>query len=486
MIEQLEAINFETDILPFVDLNSLNDKELCELYRQEQIIKFYHEKFPIIYFQPQEYQEPFFASRKKIRAIFGGNQSGKTISGTNEGLRVALGIDPYKKLPVPNRGRIGTTDLQKGIGEDIQVHLDRWMPMLEVSHIKKYPGGQTSKVFFKNGSVIDFLSYEQEDKIWEGWAGDWVFLNECPPREKYISCRRGLLKSGGLLWFALTPLEEPWLWDEIYLKGGTEDIDVWNYDTYKNKYLSPEEIKKFEESLSPEEKEARLHGKPRHLFGLVYKEFNPEIHCINSSELPKDWEDWTFYFSMDFHPRTECACFWLAVSPSGTFYAVDELWLNGTIEEMSEKIKALTAKRQTRVRFIDPLSATPERSGDKITTARREFMRYGLPMRPWIKDFSTGINAVRQALKVGNDGKPGIYFVRDRVPMMIQGMTHYQWDEYKDDDMGARQTVKKQYSHFPDALRGILISRPTYLDLNARKLAEAETYRGNKITGYGH
>ncbi len=121
MLSQLEAIRFDDVIgglkCPVEELGDEQLQKLCEIKSE---IEQRQKNFAILYYQPQDHQKPFHESKKKLRLISGSNQSGKTISSTNEGIQISLGIHPTKKIPVPNKGRVIATDLGKGIGEVIQ------------------------------------------------------------------------------------------------------------------------------------------------------------------------------------------------------------------------------------------------------------------------------------------------------------------------------------------------------------------------------
>jgi len=504
MIEQIEAIKFSDVIADLgcpvnmteekkIDwLNKkLSNDEMAKLCEIKADIEQRKKEFAILYYEPQPHQEPFHLSNKKVRLISGANQSGKSICASIEGIQISLGIHPTKKIPVPNKGRVIATDLQKGIGENITEQYDKYCSWGEVARIKRYPGGQMAKIFYKNGSTVDFLSYEQKTEIFEGWIGHWAQFDEPPPRDKYIATMRGLMRYKGLCWIAMTPLTEPWIYDEIYTQGGPEEHqpDVWTFDERDNIYISDEEKKDFASRLTPDEKEARLHGRFKHLSGLIYKIFSPEIHCVKSFPIP---EDRTRYVAMDYHPRTPCAVLWIAVDPHGRAYVYDELEIDKTIKEISDAIKVKEGKDHIRVRFIDPLSATPDRITGR--SAQREFLRppNGLAFRSATKTWVIGKNAVEEYLKLDKEGQPGIYYFRDKVPKCISGFLHYQWDEYAGTREGEKETPRKKYAHFPDCTRYILVTRSNYkkeirerkvgIPMALRELRKED--RGHKYTGY--
>lgn len=494
-IGDIEAIRWEEIEKTFPDLSSLKEKELQKLIILKDECTRRKKEYGILYYKPQKYkkngeyayQEAFHKDSNKIRLIFGGNQSGKTESAVAEGIMLSLGIHPYNKMPIPNKGRVIAQDLDKGIGEVIGAKYSKLLPVSEIRRITKYSGGQMKKIYLKNASTIEFLSYEQDTKAFEGWTGHWAQFDEPPPREKYIATLRGLMRFKGVLWMAMTPLHEPWIYDELYLEATetSKNIGLYDFDIRDNKYLTEEEILTFEKSLSEDEKDARLHGKFRHLSGLIYKSFC-EKHRTKSFEIP---EDWTRYCAMDYHPRVPCAILWAAVDPEGTVYFYDELWIDKNIKEISEAIISKENKDKIRLRVIDSISATP----DRITgsSPQREFLKCGqglggsLAFRSSDKDWILGKNAVDEYLKIIN-GKSGVYFFEDRVPHTIKSITRYQWDEYAGtrNDGAIKEKPAKKYAHFADCVRYILVMRPSYRRDVPREISSSVHGHANKITGY--
>jgi hypothetical protein len=76
---------------------------------------------------------------------------------------------------------------------------------------------------------------------------------------------RGLIDFRGRAWLTLTPISEPWLFDEIVGKADGKKVWFTTGDIRDNPYLSEEAIQDFESKLLPEEIEARIHGKFIHL-----------------------------------------------------------------------------------------------------------------------------------------------------------------------------------------------------------------------------
>ena len=227
------------------------------------------------------------------RALFGGNRSGKTTAGGMEFIFHVTGQYP-DWYPMEQRyrgaiiGRIVVKDFKNGLGEVVVPFFDEWLDPSLVERRWKNPQGIPIKWKLKNGSVFDVLTHEQSTEQFEGWKGHIAWFDEPPPRDKYVATLRGLVDFQGRHWLTLTPLTQPWIYDDIYTKQSTA-IFVVTMDIRDNTHLTDVAIREFEARLIEEEKSARLHGKFMHLSGLVYKEFSSETHMVHVNPVKKNW-----------------------------------------------------------------------------------------------------------------------------------------------------------------------------------------------------
>lgn len=403
--------------------------------------------------------------------MFGGNRSGKTTAGMVEFLFHMTKIYPKwypKKMRFegPVKGRICAQDFQKGVGEIIIPALEEWLDMNFVSKKIRNPLGIPVKWILKDGSVFDILTYEQNTEQYEGWKGHVAWFDEPPPRDKYIATLRGLVDYKGRNWLTLTPLTQPWIYDEIYVKHDNKKICVVVTDIRDNPHLSPEAIKEFETKLTDEEREARIHGRFMHLTGLIYKEFNPMVHIC---EPPRIGNNWMRYFAIDPHPRTPTACLWLAVDPLGNHWIYDELWLKDMdVEQIAHCIHAQEGELPPRLRFIDPaMDKDNELAGG--FNIRKELARYGIFCQRANNDTDLGKSRIRMALKPKYVHKFGTEVPQLRVsrkcPQTIYEFQHYIWGERKrkDTGMSEKNQAKKANDHFMDCLRYIYNADPKYI-----------------------
>ena len=201
------------------------------------------------------FQEDFFKCRASIRGIFSGNQGGKTHAGSVESALYALGEHPYKRIRTPNIGWIITAKkLEEGVENDILPKLRSVVGSKDIVDIKNDKQGKPSKIIWRSGSTSYFKSAEQKDMTFEGTTLDWAWFDEPTRREIYIAVSRGLMKSNGHLWFTCTLIDEPWIYEDIYLRG--LDPKFKEYETFvgstdQNIHLSDKGKEKFFSKLTP-------------------------------------------------------------------------------------------------------------------------------------------------------------------------------------------------------------------------------------------
>jgi len=418
--------------------------------------------------------------------MFGGNRSGKTTGGLVEFLFHVTGIYPkwypeHLRYDGPIKGRIAAQDFQKGVGEVVIPGLEEWLDMSLVAKKIRNPLGIPVKWILKNGSVFDILTYEQSTEQYEGWKGHVAWFDEPPPREKWIATLRGLVDFGGRNWLTLTPLTQPWIYDEIYTKSDGKSTHIVTMDIRDNPHLTEEAIKTFEANLTDEEKEARLHGRFLHLSGLVYKEFNPMIHIC---EPPKVKKEWTKYFCIDPHPRTPTACLWLAVDPQGDHWIYDELWLKDMdLEQVAHAIHAQEGELVPDVRFIDPAMDKDNNLFGK-SNVRTELQKYGIYCQRANNDWDLGTSRIKHALKPRY-----VHMLKTEVPQLrisrtcqqtIYEIEHYIWGERRHDrGMTEKNQAKKANDHFMDCARYIYNADPRY---NPKEEEEVEVQYAGEYT----
>jgi len=380
------------------------------------------------------------------------------------------------------KGRIIVKDFQKAVGEVINPFFQEWLDYGKIQRIWKNPQGIPVKYLFKNGSVFDILTHEQSTEQFEGWKGHIAWFDEPPPRDKYVATLRGLVDFQGRHWLTLTPLTQPWIYDDIYTKKDP-NIHCVTMDMRENTNLTEAAIREFESQLTEDEKEARLHGRFMHLSGLVYKEFFPGHHVV---ERPRVQKHWTRYMAVDPHERTPTAVIWLAVDENENHYIYDELWLKDMdVKSIAYAILAQEGDMPASVKLIDP-------HADKDNVAaggfnfRKELMKYGVYTQRANSDPLLGKSKIRQALTMRYNPIlkreiPQLHVSRDCKQTIFE-FQHYIWDEHRrnKEEYAPKETVKKKHDHFMDALRYIYNFGPRYIQPEEDDGSEIE-YAGKYV-----
>lgn len=428
----------------------------------------------------------FHLSKCPRRALFGGNRVGKTMAGGMEFLFHMTGLYPDwypedQKFKGAIKGRIVVTDFQKGVGEVIQPFMIEWLDSGMVKKYTKNPQGIIIKYELKNGSVFDIVTHEQTTQQFEGWRGHLAWFDEPPPRDKYVATLRGLVDYSGRHWLTLTPLTQPWIYDEIYVSTNKAYTFVVTIDIRENKYLSEQDILDFEASLTEEEKSARLHGRFLHLSGLIYKEFDPQVHIVDPPDIKPHW---TRYMAVDAHERTPTAVLWLAVDEKENHWLYDELRLKDMdIPMMAEAIQAQEGELKAQIRLIDP-----HNDKDNIAAGgfniRKELMRNGVFTQRANSDPALGKLKIRQALTLKYSPVLKIKVPQLRVSRYctntIYEFQHYIWQERarNKEEFNSSEVAKKKNDHFMDCLRYIYNYGPRYIVKSAEAEEEELGYTG--------
>ena len=338
---------------------------------------------------------------------------------------------------------------------------------------------------------MDILTYEMDSKQCEGWWGDFVWYDEPPPRTHRVATLRGLTDRLGWEIFTLTPLDQPWLFDEIW-ENSNPDIETFLMDIRHNlmrqnpktgKYvgISEKAIERFESVLTDEEKQVRRHGRFTHLAGRIFKGWDRKVHLFNRRDMwtvegtgsKIDGEPpahWPRMMLIDPHDRKPDCVIWVTKDPDyGTKYIYRELMnknSDATFKTTCRDIrdKEVDGRDTVMYRIMDP-NFGPKRQGNSGMDVRKTFeaesQNIGYPMRFTFGDDhkELGRKAVNELfwydkeMPISIINQPGLLIADDCVNCIYQ-IEHYVWDEYK---LGAmekdvKEKPKDLNTDFPDLL----------------------------------
>lgn len=199
--------------------------------------------------------------------------------------------------------------------------------------------------------------------------------------------------------------------------------------------------------------------------GLVYEDFDTELHLLDRRPIPLDWPR---YWSVDFGFTNPFVWQCWAVDPDGRVYLYREIYKTQTlVEDHARHILTLT-KEEPKPRAI----ICDHDAEDRATLERH--LRLSTVAAE--KAVSPGIQAVQQRLRKAGDGKARLFLLRDSLAERDEALaarTHplctdqefgsYAWAKAVDGRPLKEQPVK-EYDHGMDALRYFV----SHLDLKAR------------------
>ena len=407
-------------------------------------------------------QIAFHKCKKKNRWVFGGNRSGKTECGAVEAIWLARGIHPYRKNKPNVSGWVVSlsSQVQRDVAQKkILSYLNPgWIEDIVMSEGRRDSpeNGVIDLIIIRNvfggTSRIGFKSCDQGREKFQGASLDFVWFDEEPPKDVYDECKMRVLDRCGDIFGTMTPLKGmTFIYDEIYMnKYGSKEVWYEFMEWADNPFLDKKEVKKLSESLSDDVLDARRYGRFSVASGLVYKEFDENIHVITPFSVPREW-----YCDISIDPglNNPLSCHFYAVDYDGNVYVIAEHFEAGReISYHAEKIKAIADRLlwprldDGRLRsLID--SAANQKTLSGTRSVSELFYDHGISVNPRVnKDLFSGIARVKEYLK-----EKRLYIFSSCVNL-IREIKGYYW---KDSD-----TPFKKDDHALDELRYFIMSRP--------------------------
>lgn len=225
--------------------------------------------------------------------------------------------------------------------------------------------------------------------------------------------------------------------------------------------------------------------------GQVYTEFSRHVHVIRPFAIP---DEWTRFIGADHGYRNPAAFIWMACDYDGNIYAYREFyereWHIDEIVKGNKRagfegkgIVALSQGEKIEGVWIDP-STRADRGKDSDFNTYLENMPKDWSLIPANNEVSTGIDRVKQYLRVDpRTGKPRL-FIFSTCPNLIEEMTQYRYEDLSPGQelmKNTKESPVKKDDHGNDALRYAIMSRPEspkYTDIK-KKLREQSTLTGS-------
>lgn len=399
-------------------------------------------------YRPHDKQIQFHASMANGRQFLGGNRSGKTVAGINEDIMWSMGKHLFTELPPPPiYGRIVTVDFLNGAKKIIIPQLKQWIPpsLLKNGSWEDSYDGQTHILTFENDSQIEIMSHEQDLEKFAGVPRHWTHFDEEPPFDIFKECKARLVDYNGRWWMTMTPVEGmTWSYDEIYEKRHTELITVIEVDINDNPHLSEEGRANAMAGYTEDEQEIRGRGKYVAVSGLIFKDFDPDVHIIPAG-IPLPVEDWEYWISCDPGLNNPTAIYWHAVRRSdGLVVTFDEHYRsNWTVKEHAAHI--LEREKYYRdnfgiipfLRVADPAikQRSPQTGLSTLIAYSNEGVNFATAK---VKDVEAGLDKMIEYLKQRK------WFITENCAKLQWEFRRYKWARYSTSKTREQNNPKRE------------------------------------------
>ena len=331
-LDAIQAFGFSPDALK---QNCVLSSELIDkLAEYDQARQKY---IPLIAnYRPNAEQWAFHNTLKPLRICVGGNQSGKTKVCVEDGCFHLLREYPpgyagrrYGDKPI--RIRHCAMSHENGLDDIIIPYYKSHLPSGFIREpMRRNSCGQIVGFDTYFNDYVQFMSYKQNAGDYAGPQFDEIYEDEPPPKDIHDEniARTSMPMPNGLsgrVSIAATVLySAPWIYDCIYDPEMRDILFYIEFDTERNPAMTPEAYKVLVAKWGSDEdsRNARLHGKPVFLSGILFKEFEPRIHV-------KPWFEtkephFIHYMACDPHGRKSWCLVWWAVNRKGQKFIIDE------------------------------------------------------------------------------------------------------------------------------------------------------------------
>ena len=397
-------------------------------------------------------------------SLFGGNRSGKTIAGAMLAVAIASGRDEWyvqqwldlNDLPdetVPNRKPCTVIASALSYADAIAYIRDKLVLFLpKGTKFRKWGANDRATAFLPNGGKIYSMSADSGRKKYQGLGSvglawlDEEHTEQGIFEECLIRCV-DMKESKGVL-MTLTPLLGITWSHELFIsnppmKNGKPTFVYHQLSGLDNPYVSSTKMLQSIQHMSEESKASRLYGEFTNQAGVVYNEFDRNIHILDDLDI-SNRDTYQILLSIDFGVVNPFSCLVIAYNGESLF-VIDEYYQ--TEKTTLQNGYAINAKFH-RYKPWDFVIADSESKDGRMLLARQ----CGIENKPSPKSGKYGlvssINLVKQKLCLNAEGKPSLYVLR-KCKNLLKEFRQYRWAKTTN---GTDRPIKK-WDHGLDALR---------------------------------
>lgn len=426
----------------------------------------------------------------KIYALLGGNRSSKTERGAFLAVAWLLGKEYFRDepswryvrdLPIPEHGvNIWAVGLDFSVIQDVI-----WREKLRVGHrhpglLPKTPSPLITRISDSsfqvevdvNGrrSTLTCKSADSGREKMQSASVDLVWIDEECEEEVFDELYQRTADCAGKIIITLTPLSDigagaktPWVYN-LYkdFRAGRKDVVFISLSALANPFIPESEKEKLREKWSghPEER-ARLYGDFIQRSGLVYPQWNADVHMIKPYTLPSEWRR---IVSIDPAATGITAAVWGAIRPNGDIVLYRCYYeANHIVSEHAKNILVRNAGDPIDMWLIDPFWGSA-RNAENHKQGFQLYREAGLPVRlaPRAEDFGRDTLAEYLSATTNPTGRHAKIYVFNTLKEFQNEIEGYVWDVVSKGPMKGASKGKplKRSDHLINATQYLVSLRP--------------------------
>lgn len=293
---------------------------------------------------------------------------------------------------------------------------------------KPHPGMDMTPEWTKEhiGLKEDYYTPESVDQ--DLFVGDLVEYSSKRHLIKAINVDRSTLELSGL--------DEPVKFDRVRVV--LQKFCIYAF-SHENKSLNQQNLRNARD-VSPAMRDQYIKGRVDIKTGLLFPEFDPNVHVIPEADVP---EEWRVVVGIDHGFDHPTAGVYLTVDPGGTLFVFEEYELAGASasENAYNILDKLNGHDKTKfVGDSQMWAVDPRRPSESVS---KDYLDAGVrPLRPANKARMMSINRLKEYLKLRhtlNDPRPKArLYVTANCKGVIRTLSSIKWEQFEgksDDDL---------------------------------------------------
>lgn len=342
--------------------------------------------------------------------------------------------------------------------------------------------GSLRTMYFSNGSMVVFGHLQSANAIteYQGQEYDWIFMDEAThftewefrtlgatmrgvnkfPKRFHLTCNPGGIGHNWVKRLFVTRQYNPGENGDDY-----KFIPATVEDNTALMEASPEYVAMLD-MLPPDLRAAHRFGDWDALSGQFFGEFRVDKHITAGEKIPDAWPRYrAFDYGLDMF-----ACYWAAIDFEGRIHVYREYCESGLIVTQAASAMHELTPPGEKIEFTIAPPDMWSTQKDTGKTMAEIFAQSGIGLVKASNQRVQGWMAVKEALKIREDGKAGLTFDRGCLHIIsdIQSIQH---DEKNPSDVAKEP---HDITHSPDAIRYLCVTRAMAAHLEKARLEDDE------------